>query len=757
MINISRRGFIKCGVLGGSWLISHHLLNSLAPGMELDRGGKEVARTTGKVRKAIPSTCMQCSSGCGILAFVSDGVVVKIEGNPNHPNNRGRLCAKGQAGINHLYSPDRLLFPLRRVGQRGEGKWKRISWEEATREIVTRLNYLKQEGRENEFFFQASMRAKPNANLDIVRRFLHAYGTSSVFLNTALGGAIRELALELTWGSDFHLDDVAHAKYILNFGGNPYEAHSFHNPIIQRIVDARMNGAKLVTFDVRLSNTAGRSDEWHPVKSGTDAIVALAMANVILEEGLEDREFLLNWTNYPLEQLKEHLSAYTPEKAEKVSGLRAEDIRRLALEFATVKPATTITGRGLSMHINGLYNERCVALLNAIAGTVDRRGGYCLPRNYGFQQPEPIPEKPEFLSHYNGNGIFETLRENRHKVKFYMAYMTNPVFTHPESSKIAEILQDRRVIPFFVAVDTYLSETAALADMVLPDTTYLEMWDLESKPSFSMVPFIGLRQPVVKALGESYPFAQYCIDLAGKIRGMEGFFPFTTVESYLETVIAKTPSLARQGGLGYLMKNGVWYDHTAKPEYESYRKAGFNTPSGKFEIYSHRMKEKGLNPLPVYEALPSEAAGHNGQMVLTNFKVNVHSGSRTSNCKWLTEIVHNSELWINAETARNFGIRDGDEVEIKTALGIRSHRIRLSQGLHPHIIAYLSGLGHWEFGKMAQGKKSVSRDIDTKLIWWEKHENGLDLNPIIPVSYEAVTSEQAWMDTLVSLNKVRAV
>lgn len=743
--------------MGGSWLISQTFLNSFADSMELDRGGKGVARTTGKSRKPIPSTCMQCSSGCGILAFVSDGAVVKIEGNPVHPNNRGRLCAKGQAGVNHLYSPDRILFPMKRVGKRGEGKWKRISWEEARREIIARLNYLKQEGREKEFFFQAGMRAKPNVNLDIVRRFLYAYGTPSVFINTSLGGAIREVALDLTWGADFQVNDVANSRYILNFGGNPYEAHSFHNPIIQRIVDARMNGAKMVTFDVRLSNSAGRSDEWHPIKSGTDGVVALAMANVIFQEGFQDKEFLTNWTNYPMELLKEHLSAYTPEKAEMISGVKAEDIRRIAIEFATMKPATTITGRGLSMHMNGLYNERCVALLNAVAGTIDRRGGNCLPRRYELEQPQPMPKQPESLSTFYGNGIFEALAERGQRVNFYMVYMTNPIFNHPESTRAAQILKDENIVPFFVAVDTYLSETAALADLVLPDTTYLEMWDLESKPSYSMVPFVGLRQPVVKPVGESYPFAQLCFDLARKVKGMEEYFPFNSVESYLEAVIAKIPNLAQAGGLGYLMKNGVWFDRTAKPDYENYQKEGFRTPSGKLEIYSDRMKAKGLNPLPVYEDIPVEGAGQNGQLILTHFKVNVHSGSRTSNCKWLTEIVHNSELWINSQTARNFGIKDGELVEIKTALGIRSHKVRLSQGLRLDIVAYLSGLGHWEFGRMARGQRFQSKDVDTKLVWWDKQESGLDLNPIIPVSYEAITNEQAWMDTVVSLNKVRAV
>ena len=328
----------------------------------------------------IASTCSLCPAGCGIVGEVLDGRVMRIAGNPKHPNNRGKICSRGYAGLNLLYDPDRLLYPLKRSGARGSGRWARISWEQAWEEIAKRLVPLRQNGKTEGLWVEMET---PGSKELAALEFLKAFGSPIVFGESESLYENGRIGRMLTWGAEFPVSDAARSRYILNFGANPYENHQEYIFLAQRIIEGRMtNAAKLVTFDPRLSNTAGKSQEWIPLKPGTDGIVALAMAQHIVEQGLHDKEFLSRWTNYPLPKLAEHLSQYTPEQAEKASGVKAADIRRLAVEFAKAKPATIITGRGVSGHQNGAMNERCVALLCAVVGNIDVPGGAVSPERW---------------------------------------------------------------------------------------------------------------------------------------------------------------------------------------------------------------------------------------------------------------------------------------------------------------------------------------------------------------------------------------
>ncbi|MCA8970395.1 MAG: molybdopterin-dependent oxidoreductase, partial [Planctomycetes bacterium] len=204
--------------------------------------------------------CQLCSTVCGITGHVKDGRIIKIEGNPNDPNTRGRVCARGQAALNHQYHPERLLYPLKRVGARGEGKWKRISWSDAYDEIAAKLREVRESGRPEEFAFHQGR----NRSADAAKRFLQAFGTNTYLNHRGLCSAARRAAaLTYLFESDWDLGDYERSKYILNFGSNMFEAHQGHVAGAQRVQRGRFdNGAKLVTFDVRMSNTAGNSDEF---------------------------------------------------------------------------------------------------------------------------------------------------------------------------------------------------------------------------------------------------------------------------------------------------------------------------------------------------------------------------------------------------------------------------------------------------------------------------------------------------------------
>ena len=342
----------------------------------------------------VPGMCQLCSTICGIVGYVKDGRLLKVEGNPNDPNSRGHLCARGQAALNHQYHPERLLYPLKRVGKRGEGKWKRISWDEALDEIATKLKAIREAGDMAEFaFHQGRQRSK-----DAIKRFLTAFGTKTQLSHRSLCSGNRRAAnLAYLWESDWDLNDVENSKYILNFGSNAFEAHQGHVPFATRIQNGRFkNGAKMVTFDVRLSNTAGNSDEAYFPFPGTDGAIALAMAHVILREELHDEEFVSTWTNVTVEELREHLNENTPEWAERISGVSAKDISRIAIEFAKAAPAaTTMCNRGSSAHLNGFYNDRAIHLLNALVGSVGKKGGWCWSPWGGLDPIVKTPGMPE--------------------------------------------------------------------------------------------------------------------------------------------------------------------------------------------------------------------------------------------------------------------------------------------------------------------------------------------------------------------------
>ncbi len=543
--------------------------------------------------KKVPGMCQLCSTVCGIVGHVKNGRIIKIEGNPNDPNSRGRLCARGQAALNHQYHPERLLYPLRRVGRRGEGKWKRISWDDALDEIATRLKVIRESGKPEEFaFHQGRLRSA-----DAVKRFLDAYGTSTQLTHRALcSGSRRAANLTYLWESDWDLNDVENSKYILNFGSNAFEAHQGHVPFANRIQNGRFNnGAKLVTFDVRLSNTAGASDEWFSPFPGTDGAVALAMSHAIMAEGLHDEAFLKTWTNVTVEELREHLKRYTPQWAGEVSGIPAADIRRIAIEFASAAPAaTTMCNRGTSAHLNGYYTDRCVHLLNAVVGRVGQPGGWCWSPWSGVDPMLKAPEGPPGAKTWSvledppeyplanvwnrmrvGEIVYLYLLQGRAKLQAYMTYNLDSPLTWPEESLTQEALCNEELIGLHVCVNCFYNETAHYADIVLPWTTYMERWDLDARSSYNLRPYTGLRTPMIEPLGEARDIRDWFPELARRIGGgMEKWYEYGTTEDFMRQWAANVPENPATGksGLDRLLDEGAWENTGVEPFYRPFLK-----------------------------------------------------------------------------------------------------------------------------------------------------------------------------------------
>lgn len=777
---LSRRDLLRLGSVAAASLaglagVDVASVLSRAPGP-----GYSIGSTTGHITQ-IPSMCQMCTTACGIIANIKDGRLIGIQGNPEDPNSQGSVCAKGVSGPSILYDPYRILYPLRRSGPRGAGRWRRITWDDAYTEIAARLREIRESGHPERFFVQEGR----NRSVDILDRFLNAYGTPSVFNHRALCSSSRRAAVKATIGdTDWDLGDYKNTSYILNFGSNWAEAHQGHIPVATRMMRARRQGAKIVTFDARLSNTAALSDEWFCVKPGTDGLIALAMSNVICSEGLWNKTWFDTWCNYPADAYARHVAQYSPQMAEAESGVPAESVIRIAREFAAAAPrCTTICNRGSSAHRNGFYNDRSITVLNALVGNMGQVGGWCWHPLASWDPkllpvPEPAPPKPAARSliaqakdwplanAWKGEDmkvaqiVYLWIKERRQLASAFMSYNCDQAWSWPEPGLVREVLTDEELVPFHVCIDVMYSETAHLADIILPWTTYLERWDIDSRPPQDLVDYVGLRQPVVPPQGQSKDIREIFPELARRIGGgMEAYFPWSTTREYLQDYFKPVP-----GGLDYMQTHGAWVHPGEKPNYLPYEqelaagelsgatthkgsgviykgsdpdtgkplsigvmidgtaRRGFSTPSRKVEVYSAFITATGdaagrsISPLPVYDPIPAHQREFAAdELIMISFKWNVHNAHRTGQSKWLQEIVHTNPAWINPQTGARLGLAEGDWIEVTgyrpsdphvpggngSPVGSIRTRVHLTEGVHPQVIAISHNLGQAHGGPVA--------------------------------------------------------
>jgi len=740
---LDRRKFLKYTSAG---LFSTIFLNEFSPLFaEISSSGKNVSFLSEEFRKGTPTFCNLCPAQCGIIGFFENNWLMGIQGNPRHPNNRGKICARGIAGMNLVYDPNRPLTPLKRKGKRGAGSWENISWHEALREIAERINSAGRHGRAGDIVFNAEERYLTGLN----RRFIKSLANARVITSPVFSDPNKNYAQKITWGARHEMLDVEHSDFILSFGANLFESHPQFVAISQRAIEAKMNnGASLVTVDPRMSNTAGRSTAWLPIMPGTDAFLALTLANIIVQKQLHNAEFIARWTNISVNDLQAYLSQFTPEKAESICTVSAQRIRDLAIEFARRQHPIAVSGSGVTRRNNGVQNERAIMLLNAVVGNIDKKGGYCLPQQ--FDLPDFGAE--DALSHAPVD-FYEALAEGREKIDGLIAFNSNPVYDSANSDMMKALFSDESKVPFAVAIDSTMNETATLADIVLPAATHLESWDMSMAPSFNFVPHVTLGQPVIAPRGESKSLAEIWILLASSIGGATAKdLNYPCVEDYFQEIADQIPGMNSDKEFDSLKKEGMWSLKSVSRTYETYQKSGFVTPSKKFEIASTELRRRGEFDLPRYIPLHEPIHLSRNQLHLIPFTSNVMTPN-TGNAKWLAEISHINEALINPRTAHKLGLRNGQKIRLKSTAGEVETEVRLSQGVHPQAIALRSGLGHWAMGNFALGKKAETADPDSSILWWEKQHNGVNANILIEVQKDPLGLGLSEKDTIVSIEK----
>jgi anaerobic selenocysteine-containing dehydrogenase len=478
----------------------------------------------------VPTTCFNCESACGLLAYVDPETleVRKFEGNPEHSGSRGRNCAKGPATLNQVTDPDRILHPLRRSGKRGEGRWEPVSWDDALDDIAARIRRAIVEGRGNEVMYHVG---RPGED-GYAERVLAAWGIDGHNSHTNVCSSSGRAGYHYWMGLDRPSPDHANAKVILLISAHLESGHYF-NPHAQRVMDAKANGAKLIVLDTRLSNTATHADHWISPVPGSEAAILLAIASHLIRQGLYEREFVRRWWNWQeyLEQerpdleptfeafeaaLAELYAGYTFELAEHESGVAAGTLRAIADLVATA-------GTRLSTHnwrsaaagnLGGWQVSRCLFLLNALLGAVATEGGtHPNAWNKFVARPIHVPPHPESWNELSWPVEYPLamnelsfllphfLKEGRGRLDVYFTRVYNPVWTNPDGFSWIEMLVDEERVGLHVALTPTWSETTFFADYVLPVGVGSERHDVHSYEQYDGQ-WIGFRQPVLRAARE---------------------------------------------------------------------------------------------------------------------------------------------------------------------------------------------------------------------------------------------------------------
>ena len=472
----------------------------------------------------IPSICFNCESACGIIAYVDKDTleVRKIEGNPIHPGSRGRTCAKGVVTPNQLEDPDRILYPLRRVGARGAGEWKRVSWDEALDELGGRIRKAIVEGRRKELMYHVG---RPGED-GYANRVLQAWGLDGHNSHTNVCSASARLGHFVWCGADRPSPDYANARTILLLSSHLESGHYF-NPHAQRIIEGQSRGATLIVIDPRMSNSSSKADVWLPANPGTEGALLLSIARELLLTKRYNRDFVRSWVNWDAylaarrpelprtfesfeQALLEEYAQFTPEFAAAETGVDADQVRAAADAIARAGSAfSTHSWRAAAAgHLWGWQITRCLYLLVVLMGAIGEVGGvnHHVTNKFVPKHPNP-PPAPEYWNELLFPNEFPLaffemsfllphfLKEGRGKLDTYFTRVYNPLWTNPDGFTWMEVLRDESKIGMHVALTPIWSETAWFADYVLPMGLGTERHDTMSQETHAGR-WLGFRQPV---------------------------------------------------------------------------------------------------------------------------------------------------------------------------------------------------------------------------------------------------------------------
>lgn len=709
MNSISRRRFLK---ISGATIATAAILTGATK--TLVKGADKINKEKVKGIQKIPTYCDLCFWKCGAIAYIKDGELWKVEGNPLDPLSKGRLCPRGTGGVGAHYDEDRLKTPLIRKSLRGEEKWVEVTWDEALDFIADKMNKIKQQyGPEAVALFSHGIGG------NFIKHLLRAYGSpNETAPSFAQCRGPREVGFELTFGDVVgspERTDIENSKCLVLIGSHLGE--NMHNTQVQEFSNAVQNGASIIVVDPRFSVAASKAKFYLPIKPGTDLALLLAWIGVIVREKLYDAEYIEKY-GYGFDKFAAEVSQYTPEWAYIETGIEPEVIVETAREMARYKPATLVhPGRHVTWYGDDAQRSRAIALLNALLGSWGRKGGFYVP--YSFSIPKyPYPPYPELKREPVDNpnnrfpfatgeqistGIREaTITGQPYPIKGWFIYGTNLMQALPNKEETIKAIQN---LDLMVVIDVIPSEIAGWADVVLPESVYLERYDDLNTSPFKEG-FVGIRQPVIDAPNDQKPNWWIAKKLAEKL-DLSEYFPWKDVEEYLDTRL-KAAGLSlnelKKTGIIKAPETPIYFEDGVEPE--------FATPSGKIEFYSDQLAEAGFDPIPRYTKHEQPPEGY---FRLLYGRAPVHTFSKTQSNPLLRDMMSENELWINADMAAKMGIRNGQKVILKNQDGVLSDpiKVKATERIRKDCVYMVHGFGQKSRQLRSTYKKGAS---DAELI-----------------------------------------
>ncbi|HUT69291.1 MAG TPA: molybdopterin-dependent oxidoreductase [Desulfatiglandales bacterium] len=638
------------------------------------------------------SHCRMCHGGCGVLVYVKDGKVAKIAGDPDCPINHGTLCTKGLASAQLAYHPDRLTYPVKRVGPKASGTWERISWDEALDTIAERiLDYKEKHGPESVVFGYGTGRE----NEAVIYRIANCLGSPNVLTAGHFCYGPRISSGIITCGTNPIVDYEHFPKCVISWGNNVtiVNADEYKGEGFSEALD---HGAKLISVDPRFTRIAARADIWLPLRPGTDAALALGMLNVIVNEKLYDKEFVEKYT-HGWEQFVKRVNEYPLEKVQEITWVPEEKIRAAARLFATTKPAAIQWGVAIEQQNNCIDNDRLLMFLMGLTGNLDAPGGQVLFRtpdiiNVGHFGAHGTLPKDQFAKRLGGDRfrlasrfailqpkcVFDAIiDEEPYPVKMLFLISSNPVITRPNAKEVYRALEK---VEFMAVADFFLTPTAELADIVVPAATWLEMdyvgdfWKRHG--------YILPRRKVIQ-VGECRSDHEMLNDLAHRIG--QGEYWWDNFEQALDYILHP---------MGITWQDFTKMDYIrGEVEYYKYKKKGFSTPTRKFELYSTVLEKMGYDPLPQHREPPEspvstpEVYKEYPYILITGVRPPGFFHTENRQVPWLRELHRDPIVEIHPDAAAKEGIKEGDWVIIESRRGKVKQRARLAIGRDPRLVS----------------------------------------------------------------------
>jgi len=669
------------------------------------------------MENSVFSLCFMCSIRCPIKVLAKDGQVRWIEGNPHVPGMEGSLCPRGAAGINMLYDHERLQSPMIREGERGAGKWRKVSWDEALDYIGEKLQaIIDKHGGHSVVLGERTQLAT-----HVSKTFLKAIKSPNHFTHDALcKGSVNTACRSLFGLTDGQVGiDYKNTKHIVLYGRNIFEAVSVKE--VNNLMSALENGAKLTYIDPRVTVTATKAQRYWMIRPGTDLALNYALIHVILKERLYDAAYVDRWV-HGLSELQDFVRHYTPEWAAEETGIAADEIVTLAREVSRDKPSVVFHYgyRGAS-YTNEIYQRRSILMLNALMGSIENKGGLFFKKGPGeaggkaarklveqkfpkidvprfdkagtpdLPLPDPNHGVPQILPH-------AILNEDPYPLKALIAFRFEPLGSIPDTSLTLKALDKLDLI---VTIDINHSDIASYSDVVLPESSYLERTDCIQQAN-GLKPQMFLRRQAVAPRYDTREGAMILKQIGERI-GIGKYFPYKNMDDLVAWQLEGTgfnmEDFNAKGFVAY-GKNQIFWDRNDGLKLKS--------PSGKIEFKSSLLEEAGFKSFPEYEPVKRP---NGSEFRLVTGRVALHTHVSTQNNPYLNEIVPENVLWINSGKAAELGIKTGDVVAVASGRGKGTIKAFATDLIHPETVFMLHGFGHQAKAATRSFNKGVSDSL----------------------------------------------